>query len=386
MFHKFKYHLRERGMVGTARRFVNCWQINGLEYTLKQMFKPFDSKHLTANNSRQAGIPEKKGQRRSENAYVRDTRSQDSYYTKYKKEPVEVRMLDLLNILKREKGCKGIVLYPLSYDISIKQRPEHLLKALAHEGYVCLIMQIAESHERSKIQKLSNRLYIVDLFEECLTYFQDKKPIVYISYPFYKYLINYFEDAWFIYDVLDNLKIFSNYCQAMEEDNEFLLKYSDVILYSSQALYDGQSATSKKSLLIENGVWQQDFDLSPDDIPEDFRLKRYRPSGPAIGYHGAISELLDFNIIEEILMLDSADVFMIGPIASFSPTRAEELRATVNKLKKYRNFHLLGFVPYNNLKYYLHQFDFCIIPFLINEATDAVSPLKLFEYFACGKP
>jgi len=386
MLHKFKYHLKERGLVGTAKRFVNCWQINGFRYTLKQMFKPIDGKFLISHKGQKPLIPVKNGHRRPENAYLRDTRSQDSYYTKYKKEPVEIRMLDLLNILKKEKGFKAIVLYPLSYDISIKQRPEHLLKALSQNGYLCLMMQIAESHERSRIQKISPRLYVVDLFEECLTYFQDKNPIVYISYPFYKYLIKYFENAFFIYDVLDNLKIFSNYCEAMEEDNDFLLKYSDLILYSSQALYDHRDSAAGNTLLIENGVWVQDFEISRDDISAQFQLKRHRPGGFAIGYHGAISELLDFNIIEEILKLDNADIFMIGPIATFSPSREAELKSTVNKLKKYRNFHLLGFVPYKDLKYYLHQFDFCIIPFIVNEATDAVSPLKLFEYFACKKP
>ncbi|PWT76923.1 MAG: glycosyl transferase family 1 [Bacteroidetes bacterium] len=386
MLYKFKYHLRERGLLGTLERFVNCWQVNGFSYTVRQMFKRVDGNFLISHQSQKGTLRAKTVQRKSENAYLADTRSQDSYYTKYKKEPVEVRMLDLQNILKKEKSCKGIVLYPLSYDLSIKQRPEHLLKALAEEGYLCLMMQIAESHERSKVKKLSTRLYVVDLFEECLTYFQDKKPIIYISYPFYKYLTKYFEDAYFIYDVLDNLKIFSNYCQAMEEDNDFLLSYSDLTLYSSQTLYEHRNAPDRNALLIENGVWVQDFEMSQDDVPREYYLKRHRPAGNAIGYHGAISELLDLDLIEEVLKLDNDDIYMIGPIATFSPSKAAELKSKVNRLTKYRNFHLMGFMSYGHLKYYIHQFDFCIIPFIVNEATDAVSPLKLFEYFACKKP
>src|SRR5690242_5295411 len=102
MLHKFKYHLRERGVIGTLKRFVDCWQINGFSYTFKQMFKPFDFKHLHSNHFQKETAPRKNSHRRSENVYLRDTHSQDSYYTKYKKEPVESRMLDLLNILKRE--------------------------------------------------------------------------------------------------------------------------------------------------------------------------------------------------------------------------------------------------------------------------------------------
>ena len=35
---------------------------------------------------------------------------------------------------------------------------------------------------------------------------------------------------------------------------------------------------------------------------------------------------------------------------------------------------------------YASKFDVCTIPFLINDITQATSPLKLFEYMALGKP
>ena len=35
---------------------------------------------------------------------------------------------------------------------------------------------------------------------------------------------------------------------------------------------------------------------------------------------------------------------------------------------------------------YANKFDVCTIPFLINDITQATSPLKLFEYMAMGKP
>jgi hypothetical protein len=35
---------------------------------------------------------------------------------------------------------------------------------------------------------------------------------------------------------------------------------------------------------------------------------------------------------------------------------------------------------------FLKHFDICLIPFVKNAVTDAVSPVKLFEYFSAGKP
>jgi hypothetical protein len=35
---------------------------------------------------------------------------------------------------------------------------------------------------------------------------------------------------------------------------------------------------------------------------------------------------------------------------------------------------------------YLYNFDVCLIPFLKNKVTEAVDPVKLYEYLSSGKP
>ena len=51
-----------------------------------------------------------------------------------------------------------------------------------------------------------------------------------------------------------------------------------------------------------------------------------------------------------------------------------------------KNLIFLGEVPYSKLIDYLKYIDICIIPFVINELTNATNPVKLYEYFAAGKP
>jgi hypothetical protein len=46
----------------------------------------------------------------------------------------------------------------------------------------------------------------------------------------------------------------------------------------------------------------------------------------------------------------------------------------------------LGPRPYATLPGYLRLFDVATIPFRLNRITRATSPLKLYEYFAAGKP
>ena len=55
-------------------------------------------------------------------------------------------------------------------------------------------------------------------------------------------------------------------------------------------------------------------------------------------------------------------------------------------LHEYSNIFFLGSKNYNVLPNYASHFDVCTIPFLINDITQATSPVKLFEYMALEKP
>jgi glycosyltransferase involved in cell wall biosynthesis len=50
------------------------------------------------------------------------------------------------------------------------------------------------------------------------------------------------------------------------------------------------------------------------------------------------------------------------------------------------NVHFTGAFPYRELPALLGACDVGLVPFVRNELTRAVSPLKLFEYLACGLP
>ena len=50
------------------------------------------------------------------------------------------------------------------------------------------------------------------------------------------------------------------------------------------------------------------------------------------------------------------------------------------------NVSLLGLLPFEKMPLLLHHFDVCIIPFKRNAITDAVDPVKLYEYLSVGKP
>jgi glycosyltransferase involved in cell wall biosynthesis len=53
---------------------------------------------------------------------------------------------------------------------------------------------------------------------------------------------------------------------------------------------------------------------------------------------------------------------------------------------KRANIHLLGNKPYDVLPAYVQAFDVGLIPYILNDWTRSVDPLKLLEYLASGIP
>ena len=98
-----------------------------------------------------------------------------------------------------------------------------------------------------------------------------------------------------------------------------------------------------------------------------------------IGYYGALAEWFDYGLLGQLAerLADHAFV-MIGPDYDGTLPRSE-----VTDLP---NVYWLGPKPYTALPAYLDRFAVATIPFVVNDVTHSVSPLKLFEYMAGGKP
>ena len=101
--------------------------------------------------------------------------------------------------------------------------------------------------------------------------------------------------------------------------------------------------------------------------------------GPLCGYYGALASWFDYKLLEEVAGRNPSWRFLlIGPDYDGSIKRA--------RLKRYGNIYWAGPKDYRSLPGFLARFDVAMIPFVINDITRATSPLKLYEYFAGGKP
>ena len=102
-------------------------------------------------------------------------------------------------------------------------------------------------------------------------------------------------------------------------------------------------------------------------------------SHPIIGYTGNICHRSDYELIVEICKgHPDKNIVMVGPRNHWNSTSID--------LDAIPNLHFVGPKKLERLPEFLAHFDVLILPFLCNEVTKSIYPLKINEYLASGKP
>ena len=124
-------------------------------------------------------------------------------------------------------------------------------------------------------------------------------------------------------------------------------------------------------VLVPNAVRADVFGGAPAEEPADFPAG----TGMVIGYHGSLhGSWLDWPAIAAVAAAHpDARVVLIGD----PPVPLPELPG---------NVHLLGLKAHGDIPAYVRRFDVGLVPFTVSPTTHAVSPLKVYEYLACGVP
>jgi glycosyltransferase involved in cell wall biosynthesis len=202
--------------------------------------------------------------------------------------------------------------------------------------------------------------------------------ILWMTRPDHRWYIQLFPAARTIYEMIDELEVFPEHCEAMERDHGLAVTEADVVVTTATALHQRIRATRADVILAPNGVCLEDFHVDPHlaRVPRDMQ-KVVRLGRPIIGYYGALAEWLDYDLVNGCAETcgDLSFVF-IGP----------DYDGSAGKLQTRGNVFWLGPKHYSELKHYLYFFDVATIPFQINKITESTSPIKLFEYMAGGKP
>jgi len=150
-----------------------------------------------------------------------------------------------------------------------------------------------------------------------------------------------------------------------------LLRTANLVVASAPDLVEDAQASGVDALLIPNAVDSDLFDRQHGPVPPDFPIG----TGPVIGYHGSLyGDWIDWSGIEAVAVArPDSRVVMIGDVSKGYPDLPS-------------NVSFLGLKEQSVLLNYISRFDVGLVPFAVSATTHAVSPLKVYEYLACGVP
>jgi glycosyltransferase involved in cell wall biosynthesis len=171
--------------------------------------------------------------------------------------------------------------------------------------------------------------------------------------------------ALIVYDCHDLLEGFGNVASELLAREREAMAAADVVVFSSQPLADRWGG---RGTIIRNA-----------GDPEHFRLVPWkaRPERPVIGYVGALNHWFDSDAVARAAEQRREWEFrLVGPVDS----------ADVSRLRASSNVRLVGPVNYGELPACMAVFDVALIPFKLTPLIEAVNPVKLYEYLACGLP
>jgi glycosyltransferase involved in cell wall biosynthesis len=202
-----------------------------------------------------------------------------------------------------------------------------------------------------------------------------KHPINWIFNPAAALIAGSLDEQLLIYYCVDEYTAFSGVsADSLAVMERQLLCRADLVIVSSQHLYETKRPYNPNTVLVRHGVDWKHFRSALDpntQIPADLR----RLPGPIIGYFGLIAEdWIDIQLIAHVAQrFPQASIAMLGHV-----------KMDVSPLKRFPNVHFLGHRPYQTLPAYCRGFDAAIIPFPMNRATLNANPLKAREYLAAG--
>jgi glycosyltransferase involved in cell wall biosynthesis len=174
-----------------------------------------------------------------------------------------------------------------------------------------------------------------------------------------------------VFDIIDDWSDPALGGEWYDEDFETdLIVGADAVVGSAADLVNRASAVGRMdAALVPNAVNESVFGGDAGIRPPDL------PDGPLIGYHGSLyGDWFDWDGLRAIARANpDATVVLIG-----------EARGVPRDVPG--NVVFLGLKAQGDLPAYISRLDVGLVPFTVTPTTHAVSPLKVFEYLACGVP
>lgn len=175
-----------------------------------------------------------------------------------------------------------------------------------------------------------------------------------------------------LYYCYDNISAAAWACKHGSRFEKNLIREADAVIFSSDDLNTTKGKDAKAAYVIKNGV-----DLSVFKRDQVRQVSAMTKQTVQIGYIGSVDDRLDYELLFQTIQNHPHWQFhFIGRI----------LDARANKLQDFANVIMYGAVEPHELPGLMKHFNAGIIPFVKNDFTQTIYPMKANEYLAMGLP
>lgn len=170
-------------------------------------------------------------------------------------------------------------------------------------------------------------------------------------------------DRWDAFDMYDS--------GLMTRLDRQCCECADLVVASSRDLHERCLRLNPNTHLVHHGVNWEHFAQAVEPSRD-----RPAPCAPTIGFFGLLSEWVDQDLLLRLRReIPQARLVLIG-----------KADVDIRRLEGQPGIELPGPKPFGELPLHIAEFTVGIIPFVVNDLTRAVNPIKLREMLAAGCP
>ena len=253
---------------------------------------------------------------------------------------------------------KTVVIPPIIDYGFLFQLPQQMARQFARNGYevhYCNVSQV-----RKEVEEVEPNLFVYHNINDLNQRINDglKIDIFYNTWSRNALYVTTMKPKFVIYHSCD---IFTEWAKY----EPIMIKHSDVVLCTSQYIYDIRKREHSNVHLVRNGCNSEFIDM-PYTVPDDMKSL----ASPISIFSGAIGLWVHSYLLKKVS--EKFTTILVGrEYGKNIPDTMINLGAKKHSdLVNYYNASQVGLLPFNPL----------------SEITNAACPIKLYEYLSCGLP
>jgi len=275
---------------------------------------------------------------------------------------------------------------PITLDVTLVREPKRLFREarrrepqqLGPRLYLCTPRQISHELIADRIPGMPsvNRRLVHRQLRQALTglFPSARSTIDWLYSPMQMWVSGSRPGGKLVYECYDEygMRHDGSIRSRFQAKEKTLLARADLAFVTAEILAHRRNHLARRIAYLPNGVTAEFLTARPAQRPAATRTP------PCIGYLGNLRSEIDHDLLAALVSGNTQWKFVfVGPV--------EKGRFSA-RLSAFPNVEFLGPRPHEQLPNVLQAFDVGLVPFILNDFTAAINPLKAYEYMAAGVP